>query len=169
LLKEFAGAQLKLLAGFAANGDIRLALERGEADGWSALSTTIVQAAKLGTVRPLVRGRSPVKGFEHLPVDETLVSPGLGRALMAIRGTPPALGRPYGVRPGTPADRIEMLTVAFQKVLRDPAFLAEMEKAQVDVDPISAAEVQKDFADMLNQPPEAIEAMAKYFKVEAGG
>jgi tripartite-type tricarboxylate transporter receptor subunit TctC len=73
------------------------------------------------------------------------------------------------VRPGTPADRVAMLRDAFAKVLRDPGFLAEMEKAQVDVDPLSADQVTKDFAAMMNQPPEAIAAMAKYFKVESGG
>jgi tripartite-type tricarboxylate transporter receptor subunit TctC len=169
LLKEFAGAKFKLIAGFQANGDIRLALERGEADGWSALSTSIVAAAKQGAVRPLVRGRTPIKGFEHLPVDEELMPPGIGRSLMVIRGTPPALGRTFGVRPGTPADRVAMLRDAFAKTMRDPAFLAEMEKAQVDVDPISADEVTKDVAAMMNQPPEAVAAMAKYFKVEGGG
>ncbi len=169
LLKEFAGAKFKLLAGFQANGDIRLALERGEADGWAALSTSIVLAAAQGAVRPLVRGRTPVKGYEHLPIDEDLVSPGLGKSLMVIRGTPPAIGRPYGVRAGTPADRVAILRDAFANAVRDPAFLAEMKKAQIDVDPISADEVTKDFAAMMNQPPEAIAAMAKYFKVESGG
>jgi len=169
LLKEFAGAKFKLLAGFQANGDIRLALERGEADGWSALSTTIRQAAALGTVRPLVRGRSPVKGFEHLPVDENLMPPGLGRSLMVIRGTPPAIGRPFGVRHGTPLDRVAMLRDAFAKVMRDPAYQAEMEKAQIDIDPLSAEHVTKDFAAMMNQPAEAVAAMAKYFKTEGGG
>ena len=169
LLKEFAGAKFKLLAGFQANGDIRLALERGEADGWAALSTSIMLAAAQGAVRPLVRGRTPVKGYEHLPIDEDLVSPGLGKSLMVIRGTPPAIGRPYGVRAGTPADRVAILRDAFANAVRDPAFLAEMKKAQIDVDPISADEVTKDFAAMMNQPPEAIAAMAKYFKVESGG
>jgi tripartite-type tricarboxylate transporter receptor subunit TctC len=169
LLKEFAGAKFKLIAGFAANGDIKLALERGEADGWSALSTSIVLAAAQGTVRPLVRGRSQVKGFEHLPVDEDLMPAGLGRSLMVIRGSPPAIGRAYGVRPGTPPDRVAMLRDAFAKTVRDPGFLAEMEKAQVEVDPLSADQVTKDFAAMLNQSPEAVAAMAKYFKVEGGG
>jgi tripartite-type tricarboxylate transporter receptor subunit TctC len=169
LLKEFAGAKFKLLAGFQANGDIKLALERGEADGWSALSTSIVWAAKQGTVRPLVRGRTPIKGFEHLPVDEELMPPGLGRSLMIIRGTPPALGRAFGVRSGTPADRVAVLKEAFSQTMNDPAFRTEMEKAQIDVDPLSAAEVTKDFAAMMNQPAEAVAAMAKYFKVEGGG
>jgi tripartite-type tricarboxylate transporter receptor subunit TctC len=169
LLKEFAGAKFKLLAGFQANGDIRLALERGEADGWSALATPIRQAAAAGTVRPLVRGRAPVKGFDHLPVDQDLTPPGIGRSLMIIRGTPLAIGKPFAVRPGVPADRVAMLRDAFAKAVRDPQFLADAAKAQIDIDPLSADQVTKDFAAMMDQPPEALAAMAKYFKPEGKG
>jgi tripartite-type tricarboxylate transporter receptor subunit TctC len=169
LLKEFAGAKFKLIAGFQANGDIRLALERGEADGWSALSTPIRQAAAAGAVRPLVRGRSPVKGFDHLPVDEDLTPPGIGKSLMIIRGTPLAIGKPFGMRPGTPPDRVAMLRDALAKVVRDPQFLADAEKVQVEIDPLTAEQVTTDFAAMMNQPPEAIEAMLKYIKLESGG
>ena len=169
LLKEFAGARFKLLAGFQANGDIRLALERGEADGWSALSTPIRQAAAAGAVRPLVRGKSPVKGYEHLPVDENLAPPGIGKSLMIIRGTPLAIGKPFAVRPGTPPDRLAMLRDALAKVVRDPQFLADAEKAQIDIDPLSAEQVTKDFAAMMSQPPEALEAMLKYIKLDSGG
>jgi tripartite-type tricarboxylate transporter receptor subunit TctC len=169
LLKEFAGARFKLLSGFQANGDIRLALERGEADGWSALATPIRQAAAAGKVRPLLRGRAPVKGFEHLPVDQELTPPGIGRSLMIIRGTPLAIGKPFAVRPGTPADRVATLSAALAKTVRDPQFLADAEKLGIDIDPISAAEVTKDFADMMDQPAEAVAAMLKYFRTEGGG
>ncbi|MBX9775131.1 MAG: hypothetical protein K2Y71_12040 [Xanthobacteraceae bacterium] len=169
LLKEFAGARFKLLTGFQANGDIRLALERGEADGWSALATPVRQAAAAGAVRPLVRGRSPVKGFDHLPVDEDLTPPGIGKSLMIIRGTPLAIGKPFGVRPGVPADRVAMLREAFAKVVRDPQFLADAEKMQIDIDPLTAEQVTKDFAAMMSQPQEAIDAMLKYIKLESGG
>src|SRR5262245_27505228 len=169
LLKEFAGARFKLLAGFQANGDIRLALERGEVDGWSALATPVRQAAAAGTVRPLLRGRGKVKGFDHLPVDEDLTPPGIGRSLMIIRGTPLAIGKPFGVRPGVPADRVAMLRDAFAKVVRDPQFLADAEKVQIDIDPLTAEQVTKDFAAMMSQPPEAVEMMLKYIKLESGG
>lgn len=169
LLKEFAGARFKLLTGFQANGDIRLALERGEADGWSALSTPVRQAAAAGAVRPLVRGRSPVKGFDHLPIDEDLTPPGIGKSLMIIRGTPLAIGKPFGVRPGVPADRVAMLRDAFMKVVRDPQFMADADKVQIDIDPLSAEQVTKDFAAMMSQPQEAIDAMLKYIKLESGG
>jgi tripartite-type tricarboxylate transporter receptor subunit TctC len=169
LLKEFAGARFKLLTGFQANGDIRLALERGEADGWSALATPVRQAAAAGAVRPLVRGRSPVKGFERLPVDEDLTPPGIGKSLMIIRGTPLAIGKPFGVRPGVPADRVAMLREAFAKVVRDPQFVADADKMQIDIDPLTADQVTKDFGAMMSQPQEAIDAMLKYIKLESGG
>jgi tripartite-type tricarboxylate transporter receptor subunit TctC len=169
LLKEFAGAKFKLLSGFQANGDIRLALERGEADGWSALATPVRQAAAAGKVRPLVRGRSPVKGYENLPVDETLAPPGIGRSLLIIRGTPLAIGKPFAVRPGVPADRVAMLSEALAKMVKDPQFLADAEKLDIDIDALTAQQVTKDFAAMMSQPPEAVEMMLKYIKIESGG
>jgi tripartite-type tricarboxylate transporter receptor subunit TctC len=166
LLKEFAGAKFRLLAGFPSSSDIRLALERGEVDAWSALATPVRLAAEQGAVRPIVRGRTPVKGFEQLPVDEDLPTEPLGKALMAIRATPLAIGKPYGVRPGTPADRVAMLREAFAKVVHDPQFLAEANAAQLEIDPIGAEQVTKDFNDMMKQPTEALEAMRKYLKID---
>lgn len=165
LLKEFAGAKLKLLAGYAANGDIRLALERKEADGWAALAAGVRRAIDQGVVRPLVRGRAPVAGFEHLPVDEDLATSPVGRSLMVIRGSPLSIGKPYAVRPGTPADRVALLRDAFAKVVNDPTFLAEANAAQIDMQHITAEKVTSDFKAMMNQTPEALEAMGKYLTV----
>ena len=111
--------------------------------------------------------RAPVPGFDHIPVDEDLATSDLGRALMVVRGTPLGIGRPFGVRPGTPADRVAMLRDSLAKALADPKFLAEMKTAQIEISHISADEVTKVFNDMINQPPQVLEAMGKYLK--AGG
>jgi tripartite-type tricarboxylate transporter receptor subunit TctC len=68
LLREFAGAKLKLVAGYPSNSDVLLAVERKEVDAWSALATTIKLAADRGAVRPLVRGRTALPGYENLPL-----------------------------------------------------------------------------------------------------
>jgi tripartite-type tricarboxylate transporter receptor subunit TctC len=162
LLKDFAGAKLKLLAGYAANGDIRLALERKEVDAWAALAGGVRRAIEQGVVRPLVRGRAPVAGFENLPVDEDLATAPVGRSLMVMRGSPLSIGKPYAVRPGTPPDRIAILREAFAKVVNDPTFLAEANTTQIDMAYISADQVKKDFEALMNQTPEALEAMGKY-------
>lgn len=166
LLKEFAGLKIKLVSGYAANADIRLALERKEVDAWTSMSTTVRLAGERGIVRPLVRSsRAPVRTLNHLPVDEDLATSDLGRSLMLIRGTPLAIGRPYGVRPGTPPERVAMLRDAIAKLVVDPQFLAESNAAQIEMEHITPDEVAKRFDAMIDQPLDVIEAMHKYIKL----
>jgi tripartite-type tricarboxylate transporter receptor subunit TctC len=166
LLKEFAGAKLKLVSGYPSNGDIQLAIQRKEVDAWAALGTTIKLGVERGAVRALVRARAPVPGFNDLPIDENLTTDPIGKALMAIRGIPLQIGRPFAVRPGTPPDRVAMLREAFAKTMADPQFVEESKKAQIDMQYISAQDVTKGFAEMMNQPPNVLEAMAKYLQPE---
>jgi tripartite-type tricarboxylate transporter receptor subunit TctC len=166
LLKEFAGFKLKLVAGYPANSDVLLAIERKEADAWSALGTTIKLAADRGVVRPLVRGRTPVPGFENLPTDEDLATSALGKSLMAIKSLPLAIGRAFAAAPGTPADRVAILRDAFAKAIKDPELLAEAKKAKINMHLISHEQVQKDFNALLNQTPETLKEMGKYIKAE---
>jgi tripartite-type tricarboxylate transporter receptor subunit TctC len=168
LLKEFAGAKLRIVSGYSANSDILLALQRGEVDVWSALGTTVQRAIDQGAVRPLVRGRTLVPGWEHLPVDENLTTSKVGRALMAIRGIPQSIGRAFAVRPGTPKDRVAMLRNAISKTINDPQFQAEAKKAKIVMSHQSAEQVIKGFQELMSQPPEVLEAMAKYLKVGSG-
>lgn len=164
LLKEFAGAKLRLISGYAANSDILLALDRKEADAWSALATTVQLAIDRGSVRPLVRSRTPVPGWNHLPVDETLTTDPIGKSLMAIRGIPQSIGRAFAVRPGTPADRVAILREAIAKTVADPEFRSDAERAKLHVEHISAEDVIKRFDDLMNQPPAVLDAMGKYLK-----
>jgi tripartite-type tricarboxylate transporter receptor subunit TctC len=166
LLKEFTGVNLRLIKGYAANSDILLAVERKEADAWAALANTIKSGIDRGAVRALVRTRAPVPGFNDLPTDESLTTDPIGKSLMALRGIPLSIGRAFAVRPGTPADRVAILREALAKTIADPQFQAEAKKAQIDMEYISAQDVIKGFDEMMNQPPQVIEAMNKYLQPE---
>ena len=167
LLKEFAGLKLKLVSGYPANSDVLLAIERKEVDAWSALATTIKLAVDRGAVRPLVRGRVAVPGFENLPVDEDLATSALGKSLMAIKSIPLSIGRAFAAAPGTPADRVTMLRDALAKAIKDPELLAEAKKAKIDLQYIGHEQVQKAFDALLNQTPETLKEMGKYIKAES--
>jgi tripartite-type tricarboxylate transporter receptor subunit TctC len=167
LLKEFAGVKLKLVSGYPANSDVLLAVERKEVDSWSALATTIKLAADRGVVRPLVRGRVALPGFEKLPIDEDLATNSLGKSLMAIKSIPGSIGRAFAAAPGTPPDRVAMLRDAFAKAIKDPELIAEAKKAKIEVQLIGHEQVQKGFEMLLNQTPETLKEMGKYIKAES--
>ncbi|MBI1893694.1 MAG: hypothetical protein HYS14_06250 [Candidatus Rokubacteria bacterium] len=164
LLKEFAGAKFKLVSGYPTNAEVLLALERKEVDVWAALATTIKLAADRGAVRPLVRGRVAIPGFEQLPVDEELATNPIGKAIMGIRAAPQAIGRAFAVTPGTPADRVKVLREALAKVVKDKELLDEAKKAKIGFGYISPDEVLKTFSNLLEQPPDVQREMVKYIK-----
>ena len=165
LLMEFANAPIRLVPGYPANSDILLALERGEVHSWSALGTTVQRAVDRGAVRPLVRGRFPVPGWEHLPVDEELATEEIGKQIMAIRGIPLGLGRGFAVPPETPDEVVAVLREAFEATVKDPDFLEEAERAGVTIKYISAEELEEGFAQVLDQPDHVLEAMGEYIQV----
>ncbi|HEU4353747.1 MAG TPA: hypothetical protein VFR66_17915, partial [Burkholderiales bacterium] len=164
LLKEFAGANFKLVSGYPANADVLLAVERKEVDVWAAFATTIKLAADRGAVRPIVRGRVALPGWEHLPVDEDLATSAVGKAIMGIRAAPLAIGRAFAAPPATPADRVQVLREAFAKAVKDPEFIAESKKAKIEVGYISPEEVLRMFNGLLDQPAEVQKEMMKYIK-----
>ena len=164
LLKEFAGAKLKLVSGYPTNADIMLAVERKEVDAWAAFSTTIRIAADRGAVRPIVRGRVAISGFEQLPVDEKLASNPVGKAIMGIRAVPLSIGRAFAAPPGTSADRVKILREAFSKTIRDKDFLADAKKAKIGINYIPPDEVAKAFVALMDQTPETLKEMVKYIK-----
>jgi hypothetical protein len=52
------------------------------------------------------------------------------------------LGRPMVAPPGTPADKVKILRVAYARSLRDAELLAEAKKSGLDVDPTDGEELQ---------------------------
>src|SRR5688572_9361030 len=164
LLKEFAGANFKLVSGYPANADVLLAIERKEVDVWAAFATTIKLAADRGAVRPLVRGRVALKGWEQLPVDEDLATSAIGKSIMGIRAAPLAIGRAFAAPPGTPVERVRMLREAFAKAVKDSEFVAESTKARIEVGYIPPEDVLKMFTALLDQPAEVQKEMVKYIK-----
>ena len=51
------------------------------------------------------------------------------------------LGRPFFAPPGIPADRAEALRKAFMTTMSDPQFLAAAQKAKLEINPLSGADV----------------------------
>ena len=60
--------------------------------------------------------------------------------LQAAVHDPNSITRPYSLPPGTPKDRVQILQKAFMDTMKDPEFLADAKKAQLDIDPVAPEE-----------------------------
>ena len=63
-----------------------------------------------------------------------------------------------------PADRVAALRDAFMATMKDPAFLAEADKAQLEITPISGEAVQKLVSEIYSTPPEVVKKAAELLK-----
>lgn len=77
-----------------------------------------------------------------------------------------ALGRPFVAPPGIPQDRVAALRKAFMDTMKDPEFLAEAEKAQLEVTPIPGEEVQKIVVEAYKVDPAIAKKTEELLKVK---
>jgi hypothetical protein len=58
-----------------------------------------------------------------------------------------------------PAERAAALRTAFDRLMKDPAFLADMDALQLDVIPTSGAEIERLTRQLYAAPPAAVAKM----------
>jgi hypothetical protein len=64
------------------------------------------------------------------------------------------LGRPFIVAKAVPADRVKVLRSGLDATLKDEGFLAEAQKQNLLLDPVSGEEAEKIIATIYAAPPE---------------
>jgi tripartite-type tricarboxylate transporter receptor subunit TctC len=146
-LKAALGLPLQLVSGYRGTGDIRLAVESGELGGacmnWSSMRAAWAESLSAGGVSVvLLATPSPLTELPGVPLAIDLARTAEARRLIELAiHDQSALSRPFVLPPGTPADRVRVLREAFQATLGDPAFVAEAQRARLEVDPVPADEL----------------------------
>jgi tripartite-type tricarboxylate transporter receptor subunit TctC len=70
-------------------------------------------------------------------------------------------GRPLVFAPAVPADRVKIMRDAFDKIVKDPAYLADAQKRKLEIDPSSGEEIQKLAKEVIAAPPDVVERVGK--------
>lgn len=164
LLEEFAGFDFKLVPGYSSSADVMLALERKEVDGRAGSYDSIKPFIDRGLVRPIIRNRTSAPGIEKLPIDEDLATSQQGKLIMAVNAVPTQIYRPFVAPPGTAKEALKILRDAFANALKDKDLLAEAEKGKITIDYVPPERALKIVAEVLNQPPDVVQTLAKYIK-----
>ena len=78
------------------------------------------------------------------------------RAILKMIFARQVMGRPYVAPPNLPADRVAVLRQAFMATMQDKDFLAEADKTQLEVNPVSGEDVEKLVKDIYATPADII-------------
>src|SRR5581483_7007069 len=141
----------------------RLALERGELEGncgsWSAIPQDWIVNHKINALVRFSPKRPPDMP-ESVPFVTDLATSKEQKDLLNILNASSELGRPFIVSKIVPAARVGVLRAAFEAMLKDQTFLAEAQKQNLPLDPVTGQEAEKIMSVIYSAPPE----MAKKVK-----
>jgi len=162
-LRHVFNAPVRQILGFAGSAEYRIAIERGELDG-DCGSFSSIPAAWIIEHRAHPFLRFSEKRPPDIPETAVFINDFATnddqRELLDMLNAADAIGRPFVMSKQVPAERLSVLRKAFDEVMRDPAFLVDMEKQQLTVIPLTGEQAERIVAKMMNVSP-AILAKAK--------
>lgn len=163
ILRNLFGAKVRTVTGYPGANDLMLAMERGETQGRCGYTWSAAQATRGDWIRDgkiVVALQFAVQKHPDLPNVPTvmeLAKTDLQRQALELILAGQAMGRPFAVPPGVPADRVTALRRAFDATMADPAFRADAEKQKLELQPVSGEEIQALVDRMFAASPEVIE------------
>ena len=172
LLEEVFGLKLGMVTGYPGAADVDLAVEKNEVQ---CRGTTISAFfgrepgkswAKNGYVRFLVQtGDKRNHRLRDTPtiwelMEQEKAAEAKERLARVVLG-PGAFGRPILATPAIPAERVKILRDAYSKMLKDPEFVAEANKRQWELNPVSGEKLEALAKEVIHQSPDIVERMKK--------
>ena len=165
-VKNMFGAKIKLISGYPGTKQSILAMERGEVDGNCGWSWTSAKSLRPDWIRDgklnIIMQQALVKhpDLPNVPLITDLARNEAEKDQMDLIFSRQTMGRPFLTTPDVPAARLAALRAAFMTTMSDPAFKAFVDKAKIEVNPVTGEEVQKLVAKVRKTSPEVI-AMAR--------
>ncbi len=167
LYRNVFGAKIKLVTGYHGTNDTMLAVERGEVDGlcglsWSTLKSRHLQSMTEKKLNILIQAalmKQPELADVPLVTEVTKTREQL--QIVKLFLTSQEMARPFAAPPDIPADRKAALIAAFDRTMKDPEFLAEARKLNMDVNPLSAQTMDELIAELYATPKSVLEKAAQ--------
>lgn len=159
MLAATTALPIQLVAGYKGTAEIRLAAEAGELAGgcwtWDSIRSTWSKAIQSGDAVVVLQAvAKPHPELPNVPLATSLAKNDEARQLIQAGIQDPAnYYRPYVAPPRTPKHLVETLRRAFDATMKDPDFLADAQKAKLDVEPITGKEMAAMVANLFKLSP----------------
>jgi tripartite-type tricarboxylate transporter receptor subunit TctC len=163
VLNNVLGTHFKVIEGYPGGNDVVLAMERGEVQGrcgwsWSSVKSTHkswIDDKKMIVLVQLSLAKHPE--LPDVPLVMDFAKTDEQRAILKMIFARQVMGRPYVAPPNLPADRVATLRQAFMDTMTDKDFLAEAAKTELEINPVSGADVEKLVKDVYATPSGIVE------------
>jgi tripartite-type tricarboxylate transporter receptor subunit TctC len=148
----------ELIRGYPGSSQMALALERGEVQGlvlgMSSLQTSFASWLKDNRLRFLLLFTKEQRWprLPDVPTAMELARTPEDRALIQLLDLPFRVARPVMAPPKLPPQSLAVLRQGFNETVRDPAFLADAERANLDISPLSGEQVEEILATVERIP-----------------
>jgi len=163
ILSRMFGAKLKLVSGYNGSGDNVMALDRGEVQGiagWNYSSITTMRPDWLRDKKINILLQMSLTRHPELPNVATILELARDdrqREILQLIFAQSQMGRVIMGPPAMPRAMVEAHRQAFDRVLKDPEFLADVEKMRLEISgPMTGAEVDQLVGSLYRATPERI-------------
>lgn len=165
LVKRTTGAAFDIVGGYNGSTHIVLAMERGEVDGVCGWNWSGVRSQRPGWIRDKVLNIVAQVGIKedaelalmNVPTIWRFIADPELRKIAEFVLMQKGFERPLLVRGGTPPQIVDILRKAFDATMADAQFLADAEKASLEISPSPGAKVQELVQAFYATPADIIE------------
>lgn len=155
LVNAMLGTKMKVISGYKGSGPTGLAVEQGEVNGaafnwlfWKSKYDRWFQGDSPYARAILQVGHFNDPDLPDVPMLGDLVTAEY-KPIVNFVGLLGLIGRGLAVPEGTPADRVKILRTAFDKMIVDPVFVADVKKRKLRVIAAKGVEIDKVIADAV--------------------
>lgn len=165
VLNSIIGTKFNIITGFGGANDGMLAMERGETDGamtsLNTLRTSKAEWLKDKKVNVLIQYvPERLKDLPDVPALVELGKTPEDKQILGLFASTATVGKALVAPPDVPKETLGILRKAFAAMIKDPEFLAEVQKTNTEFDPASGEELQKMVEAVANMP-EALRKRAR--------
>jgi tripartite-type tricarboxylate transporter receptor subunit TctC len=158
-LSALLGMKFKLVKGYQGSHEIQLAMERNEVQGICLAYDSLSRGnlARTNQINVLLQAAlTPDPRIKDAPLVLDSVHSADERKALELFFARAAMGRPFVAPPDVPADRIATLRQAFEAMLRDPGFLDDAKKQNLNVVPITGPQMTDIVLNAYKTPPQIV-------------
>jgi tripartite-type tricarboxylate transporter receptor subunit TctC len=170
ILAATIGLPLQVVAGYKGTSEVRLAFNSGEVQGicnaWESFKSTWrkeLEAKEVALVLQAIPKRHREVPDVPLAIDYAKTDEAKKMIRSVVHTIAPTV-RPYVFPPGTPKDRVETLRRAFTSTMKDREFLADAEKAKLDINPLDGATLEAHVREVFNLDTSLIPRLKEILK-----